>query len=175
MKSVFTTKLITKWFVQCDFRQYFIPAFCCTVYKYQGADIKEHYNILDVNRMDKKQLYTCLSRTTKFEYIYLDNKFLNKKYVVREQRRLELMNSQFNSDFLYGKIYKVTFENCDKLYVGSTCDKLEVRLQWHKTNKLSQVFKNRRYNPKIELIVKAPSRDRKTLEKRKMNISTNMP
>ena len=115
--------------------------------------------------MDKNQLYTCLSRTTKFEYIYLDNKFLNKKYVVREQPRLELMHSHFNSDFLYGKIYKVTFENCDKVYVGSTCDKLEVRLQWHKTNKLSQVFKNRRYNPKIEPIVQAPSRDRKTLEK----------
>lgn len=56
-----------------DFRQSFIPAFCCTVYKYQVADIDEHYNILDVNRMDKKQLHTCLSRTTKFEYIHLDN------------------------------------------------------------------------------------------------------
>ena len=42
-----------------------IPAFCSTVYKYQGADINEHFNILDVNRMDEKQLYTFLSRTTK--------------------------------------------------------------------------------------------------------------
>ena len=39
------------------FAQSFIPAFCCTVYKYH------------VNRMEKKQLYTALSRTTKFNYI----------------------------------------------------------------------------------------------------------
>lgn len=45
------------------------PTFCCTVYKYQGADINEPYNIYDVNRMEKKQLYTALSRTTKFDYI----------------------------------------------------------------------------------------------------------
>ena len=38
------------------FAQSFIPAFCCTVYKYQGADINESYNIYNVNRMDKKQL-----------------------------------------------------------------------------------------------------------------------
>ena len=47
------------WFDHNRFGESFIPAFCCTVYKYQGADIKEHYNILDVNQMDKKQLYTC--------------------------------------------------------------------------------------------------------------------
>lgn len=51
------------------FAESFIPAFCCTVYKYQGADINEPYNIYDVNRMEKKQLYTALSRTTKFDYI----------------------------------------------------------------------------------------------------------
>ena len=42
------------WFEVNDFRKSFILAFCCTVYKYQGADIKEHYNILDVNRLHKK-------------------------------------------------------------------------------------------------------------------------
>lgn len=46
------------------FAQSFIPTFCSTVYKYQGADIDEPYNIYNVNRMDKKQLYTALSRTT---------------------------------------------------------------------------------------------------------------
>lgn len=51
------------------FAQSFIPAFCCTDYKYQGPDINEPYNIYDVNRMEKKQLYTALSRTTKFDYI----------------------------------------------------------------------------------------------------------
>ena len=98
-------KVNDTWFELNDFRKSFIPAFCCTVYKYQGADIDEHYNILDVNRMNKKQLYTCLSGTTHYDYIHLDNQKLNSKYVVRLQPRLELSNSHFNSDFLHGKIY----------------------------------------------------------------------
>ena len=157
-------KVNNVWFEHNDFRQSFIPAFCCTVYKYQGADIKENYNILDVNGKDKKQLYTCLSRTAKFEYIFLNNQKLNRKYVPRLQPKLELVNSHLNSDFLYGKIYEVTFENSDKIYAGLTCEKLDIRLKWHVTNKTSQVYKNRKYIPKMKLIVKAPTIDRKTLE-----------
>ena len=55
-------------FNKAEFSVSFIPSFCVTVYKYQGADINEDYNIHDVNKMDKKQLYTALSRTTKFKY-----------------------------------------------------------------------------------------------------------
>jgi len=109
----------------------------------------------DVNRMDKKQLYTCLSRTTKYEYIHLDSHELNYCYRIREQPRLELVNSHFNSVYLKGKIYKITLEKCDKVYIGSTCEELETRLKWHVSNNTSQVFKNKRYNPKIELVVKA--------------------
>lgn len=47
-------KINGKWFDHNVFRHNFIPLFCCTVCKYQGADIDEHFNILDVNRMDKK-------------------------------------------------------------------------------------------------------------------------
>ena len=143
------------WFDMKDFRESFIPGFCCKVYKYQGADIDQHYNIYDVNRMDKKQLYTCLSRTTKYEYIHLDSHEVNYCYRIREQPRLELVNSHFNSDYLKGKIYKITLEKCDKVYIGSTCEELETRLKWPVSNNTSQVFKNKRYNPKIELVVKA--------------------
>ena len=47
-----------------------MPAICITVYKYQGCDIGENYIIRDVNRMDKKQLYTALS-CTKNSTIYM--------------------------------------------------------------------------------------------------------
>ena len=87
------------------FAQSFIPAFCCTVYKYQGADISEPYNIYNVNRMDKKQLYTALSRTTKFEYIHLNTKALNQKYEIRKQPNMEIVNSYYNSHYNNGKIY----------------------------------------------------------------------
>ena len=68
-----------EWFDQKEFAESFIPSFSVTVYKYQGADINEPYNIQDVNRMDKKQLYTALSPTTRFNYIHLNNKELNNK------------------------------------------------------------------------------------------------
>ena len=64
-------------------------------------------------------------------------------------------NSHFNSDYLEGKIYKITLEKCDKVYIGSTCEELETRLKWHVSNNTSQAFKNKRYNHKIELVVKA--------------------
>lgn len=34
------------WFSTSVFSESFIPAFCLTVYKYQGADVDEHHNIL---------------------------------------------------------------------------------------------------------------------------------
>ena len=33
------------WFEKDEFTHYFIPALCVTVYKYQGCDINEHYNV----------------------------------------------------------------------------------------------------------------------------------
>ena len=84
-------KVNNEWYDKKEFSESFIPSFCVTVYKYQGADIDEHYNVHDVNRMDKKQLYTALSRTTKFEYIHINNKELNNKYFNRRQPVLELV------------------------------------------------------------------------------------
>ena len=157
-------KVNDQMFDKAEFSISFIPSFCVTVYKYQGADINERYNIHDVNRMDKKQLYTALSRTTKFEYIHLNNKELNNKYFNRKQPKLELINTKFNSLYKNGKIYKVTFDN-EMVYVGSTCEELETRLKWHLSNNKSQVFKYKNKNPKIELLMNIPSSDKKSLEK----------
>ena len=156
-------KINNIWFEPKEFSESFIPSFCVTVYKYQGCDINEHYNIHDVNRMDKKQLYTALSRTTKFDYIHVNNRELNNKYFNRKSPLIELTNAKFNSLYSNGKIYKVTFSD-KKIYVGSTCEELSTRLSWHLTNKNSQVYKNKDKSPEIELIVNAPSNDKKSLE-----------
>ena len=113
--------------------------------------------------MDKKQLYTALSRTTKFEYIHLNNRELNSRYYVREQPDEEI--SKMDGDLKYneGKIYKIEFSN-GKVYVGSTCEDLKTRLKLHLSDKKSVVYKNSIYKPKIELIVKAPCFDKKRLE-----------
>ena len=107
--------VVTQNLEYSKFNRCFIPAFCCTVYKYQGAEIDEHYDVYNVNRMDKNQLHTALSRTTKLEYIHLSNELLNKRYIPCQQPHIEILNSYFNSDYSNGKIYKIVFEKCDKI------------------------------------------------------------
>ena len=77
-------KINNNWYEESQFKNSLIISFCSTVYKYQGGTIDQHYNIFDCERMGKKQLYTSLSRTTKFDYIHLDNKTLNKNYYNRK-------------------------------------------------------------------------------------------
>lgn len=48
--------------------------------------------------MDKKQLYTALSGTTKLEFIHLKNSALNRVYEIRKQTNKKIVNSYFNSD-----------------------------------------------------------------------------
>lgn len=141
----------------------FIPSFCLTVYKYQGDSINENYNIHDINKMDKSMLYTALSRTSKFDFIHLTFKDLNKEYKNRKQPIIELINSKFNSLYKNGKIYEVVFDD-GKIYVGCTCDEIEKRLVQHKKDEKSPVYKNKKHNPVIKLIIDAPSRDKKALE-----------
>ena len=147
------------------FAQSFIPAFCCTVYKYQGADINEPYNIYNVSRMEKKQLFMALSRTTKFEYIHLNTSTLNRVYEIRKQPNMEIVNSYLNSDYNNGKIYKIEFEKCDKVYIGSTTGELKPRLMQHLTNNKSPVYQYRSQIPHIKLLFHAPSKGKRELEK----------
>ena len=76
-----------------------------------------------------------------------------------------ILNSYFNADYQNGKIYHVTFEENDKHYVGSTTRILEDRLDEHKLNPKSAIYKYRDDNPIIELICKCPFKDKKTLER----------
>ena len=135
-----------------EFRANFLPAFCNTVFKYQGGKIDEHHNIWDTHKMDVKEMYTSLSRTTKLEYIHLDNKKKCRWYREREQAEMIIVNSYFNADYQNGKIYQITFENNDKIYVGCTTQLLEDRLDEHYLNQKSAVYKYRDDNPKIDLI-----------------------
>lgn len=135
------------------------------MYKYQGGKIDEHYNIYDTHKMDVKEMYTCLSRTTKLEYIHLDNNKKKKWYGEREQDNMVIVNSYFNDDYQNGKIYQITCEKNDKIYVGCTTQLLEERLNAHYQNSKCVVYKYRDDKPKIDLICLCPCKDKKTLEK----------
>ena len=152
-------------FTKNEFREHFLPNFCNTVYKYQGGKINEHYNIWDTHKMDVKEMYTSLSRTTKLEYIHINNNQKCKYYREREQAKMIIINSYFNADYQNGKIYHITFEKNNKHYIGSTCQLLEDRLDEHILNQKSVIYKYRNDNPKIDLICLCPCKDKKTLEK----------
>ena len=98
-------------FTKKEFTEPFLPNFGNTVYKYQGGKIDKHYNIRDTHKMDIKEMYTSLSRTTELEYIHHDNKEKCRWYREREQDQMITLNSYFNVYYQNGKIYHVTFEN----------------------------------------------------------------
>ena len=70
----------------------------------------------------------------------------------------------FNTLYTKSKIYKITFEQNDKIYIGSTCRELPDRLDGHKTCQKSAVYKYRDCGPHIELIVDCPSKGKRALE-----------
>ena len=45
----------------------------------------KEYKIHDLEKMDKKQIYTALSRTTDYENVYLDNSAKVMKYFEEEK------------------------------------------------------------------------------------------
>ena len=143
-----------------EFRESFIPAFCVAVYKYQGGTINEHYNIYDEEKMDKKQLYTALSRTPELNHIHLDTTKLISKYEIRMPPRTVTVDSYFNDDYHNGQIYKITFEHNIKLYIGSSIRNLQERLNEHGTTKSSAVYQYKGDNPVITPIIRASSKDR---------------
>ena len=148
-----------------EFRKSVLPNFCNTIYKYQGGTIYVPYNIWDTEKMDSKELYTSLSRTTKLEYIHLDNNKIRSSYGQRQQNRMSILNLGIDTEYHNGKIYQITFEKNDKIYVGCRTQLLEDRLDEHKLNQKSAIYKYRADNPKIDLICLCPCKDKKTLEK----------
>jgi ATP-dependent exoDNAse (exonuclease V) alpha subunit len=56
-----------------DFHKYFVPNYCATTHKSQGATYKDKVILWDWDRMitDKKVVYTACSRATKFENLVI--------------------------------------------------------------------------------------------------------
>ena len=150
-------------FSHSEFRESFIPAFCVTVYKYQGSTIIEPYNIYDAEKMDKKQLYTALSRTTKLDHIHLTK--LNDKYENNKPYQSVMVNSYFNDDYHNGQIYKITFVHNNKSYICSSIRNLQERLNEHVTTKSSAIYQYNGDNPVITPIIRAPCNDRQELNR----------
>ena len=152
-------------FSHSEFRESFIPSFCVTVCKYQGGTISTPYNIYDVEKMDKKQLYTALCRTTELNHVHLDTTKLNPKYKIRMPPHYVTVISYFNDDYHNGQIYKITFKHNNKLYIGSSIRNLQERLNEHVTTKSSAIYQYKGDNPVITPIIRALCKDRQELNR----------
>ena len=144
-----------------DFRKKFNLAFCITVYKYQGAEIDQHYNILDTEAMNKKQLYTALTRTTKFECIHAENLKSKYTYTVKNKHEIQSIG---HTEYQNGKIYKIEFDD-ESIYIGSTIKTPEIRLKEHISDIKSIVYKNKDKSPKISLLIDCPCENKHKLGK----------
>jgi hypothetical protein len=96
--------------------KFFDLAYCITVHKSQGSTFNFPFSIYDYNfkGFDKRLLYTAMSRSTKKEFV----NFCYRTYKTKT-----------------GFVYKITNEDTDKIYIGSTTTSLDQRFKEHKESK----------------------------------------
>jgi hypothetical protein len=108
-------------------KNYFLPAYACTVYKYQGDTIEEPFNIHETSQMDRNELYTAISRAKKLDQIHID--YSNIKYIPAfEPRESTIIHIQKPE---IGYIYHLYNNKHNKSYIGKTTNTIEKRLQEH--------------------------------------------
>jgi hypothetical protein len=79
------------------------------------------------------------------------------------------LNMSIDKRYKDGKIYKIVSDKTDMIYIGSTIDTLNKRLNVHKSDKKRTNFKlifEIDLNPKIVLLEEYPCKNRKELETR---------
>ena len=72
----------------------FITRICTIIYKCQGGEIDNDYNMHD-NKTDKKTALYNIEQDNKIEYIHLDENMLLKSYYNRKLPELELINTKW--------------------------------------------------------------------------------
>ena len=158
-------------FIHSVLAKYFNLAFGMTVHKYQGGTINEPFCIHNANVMGKKELYSALSRTAKYEYLHIGR--TGSIYSVKEKKVLEM--TPFKTEYHTGKIYYNEFmkDGVQQLYIGFTVNTLEKRLTEHQSDKRSPIYQ---CQATINLICNAPCRDKgelETIENKYINMYPN--
>ena len=119
-----------------------------TAHKVQGTTIYEKYNIMNLGRMTKERLYTCLSRATKMEDIHLNMSELKKEY---KSEYDGLIFNEIENNNIKGEIYLVECGITGYFYIGMTLRNKDIRSKEHNTDEKSVVFQMMK-EPKFNLI-----------------------
>jgi predicted GIY-YIG superfamily endonuclease len=126
-----------------EFATSFRLGFCDSVFRQQGYTLHEPHRILDVDRMNRQDLYTAMSRFKTIDDFELvctdwDREFLVAKPPEKEEhdRIVTLKRVEVKEGF----IYKIT-DSDGNSYVGQTIKTLEERYREHVKDATSQRMK----------------------------------
>jgi hypothetical protein len=107
---------------QEHFNQLFDMGFCTTVSRAQGATMDHKYNVFDIHKMTREEMYTAVTRGRKFNQVHIEaakNKtyrFRRHKYKTSKPAVLELEPQRT----ALGVVYKISNGHNDKIYIGQT-------------------------------------------------------
>lgn len=103
-------------------------SFAYTMYKIQGIEITEPFNIWEAERMSHNELYTAVSRGVKKEHVHIDGLLLMR---YKRDEVSHLTHKMKVKEEYTGRIYMMRFSD-DKGYIGQTTQTLLERFAQHK-------------------------------------------
>jgi hypothetical protein len=145
-----------------DFSNNYIPAYCGTTYKYQGATLSENYNIFDAKMMNRNHMYVALSRCTNIDNVHCDYvKDYYEPFVFADEcEKIKPIKLKF------GNIYCVEFTD-NTYYIGETFKTVLDRMYEHLNYKgkfIDTVFEKKDLVDKAYCIATIPVEDKAQLK-----------
>ncbi len=107
------------------------PAYCITVYRYQGDTIEQEYNILESEKMTFNEMYTALSRGRSLDKVHWN--YVKKIFKIETENKRTVRIHQIHPS--KGEIYELSNNVENKFYVGCTENDTEHRFLEHKNQK----------------------------------------
>ena len=102
-------------------------SFAYTMYKIQGIEISEPFNIWEANRMSHNELYTAITRGVKKEHVHIDA--LRPKY--KHDKTSHIHFTVKAQKETMGRVYLIRFSDGTG-YVGQTVQSVEERFEQHR-------------------------------------------
>ena len=89
--------------------------FCATAYKWQGCTINEPFNIWDGAQMSMNEMYTAISRSSKYEHVNIVD--VRDQYTKNKPSKAAIMIPLKKTEYMTGRIYKITKPECDQISI----------------------------------------------------------
>ena len=113
-----------------EFVRNFIVSYSGTVNRFQGSKIDKKYCVMEINRMTKNDIYTAITRATKYKNVFINEKINNN---IREYKYEKCKKISIKNKYTEGFIYKIVNNFNNDIYIGKTKNSLETRLNKHFT------------------------------------------